>query len=158
MPIEVRHFGAGHRRAGGPAGTRGVEGRVIHSDERGVVSELAFSRGARIVPHESPNTAWFCVIEGGGFVGVGDERVRVAAGEAVLWPPDVVHAAWTERTEMRAIVVEFTTPDDPRVTGLLEAPARRIGPGAGRPVTKGEGGLTPRPRPRDPSTSEGEPD
>jgi hypothetical protein len=47
------------------------------------------------------------VIEGGGFVRVGDERARVAAGEAVMWPPDVIHSAWTELTPMRAIVVEF---------------------------------------------------
>ena len=38
---------------------------------------------------------------------VGDEQARVAAGEAVVWPPDVVHSAWTEHTPMRAIVVEF---------------------------------------------------
>ena len=52
------------------------------------------------------------VIEGGGFVRVGDERARVAAGEAVLWPPDVIHSAWTELTPMRAIVVEFAADRD----------------------------------------------
>lgn len=158
MPIEIRRFGAGHRLAGGPAGTRGVEGRVIHSDGRGVVSELAFARGARIVPHESPNTAWFCVIEGGGFVGVGDERMRVAAGEAVLWPAGEIHGAWTERTEMRAIVVEFSGPDDAHVRGLIEGTPRRIGPGGARAVAKGEGRLAPRPGGRDATAVEGEPD
>ena len=47
------------------------------------------------------------VVEGGGFVQVGEERARVAAGEAVTWPPNVVHAAWTELTPMRVLVVEF---------------------------------------------------
>lgn len=42
---------------------------------------------------------------------VGDERARVAAGEAVMWPPDVIHSAWTELTPMRAIVVEFAVRD-----------------------------------------------
>jgi quercetin dioxygenase-like cupin family protein len=158
VPIEIRHFGAGHRLAGGPAGTRGVEGRVIHSDARGVVSELAFSRGARIVPHESPNTAWFCVIEGGGFVAVGDERRRVAAGEAVHWPPDIVHGAWTERTEMRAIVVEFATPDVSHVTGLIEGSARRLAPGETGKVSRGEGRLAPVDRARDEAKAEGEPE
>lgn len=131
---------------------------MIHSDGRGVVSELAFARGARIVPHENPNTAWFCVIEGGGFVGVGDERMRVAAGEAVLWPAGVIHAAWTERTEMRAIVVEFSGPDDAHVGGLIEGAPLRIGPGPGRTAAKGEGRLAPRPRVRDATAVEGEPD
>jgi hypothetical protein len=45
-------------------------------------------------------------------VRVGDEQARVAAGEAVVWPPDVVHSAWTEHTPMRAIVVEFAADAD----------------------------------------------
>ena len=36
---------------------------------------------------------------------------RVAAGEAILWPPDLLHAAWTEQSQMRAIVVEFASED-----------------------------------------------
>jgi len=70
----------------------------------GTVSELAFARRATIEPHTNPNTTWFVVIEGGGWVQVGEERARVAAGEAVLWPADVVHGAWTDHVEMRAIV------------------------------------------------------
>ena len=112
MPIEIRRFGVGHRRPDGPVGSVGLSGQVIHSDARGVLSELAFARGARIEPHANPNTTWFVVIEGGGWVGVGDERARVAAGEAVLWPADITHAAWTEHSEMRAFVVEFAGADD----------------------------------------------
>jgi mannose-6-phosphate isomerase-like protein (cupin superfamily) len=85
-------------------------------DERGAVSELALKANAAIAPHSNPNLAYFLVIEGGGFVQVGDERARVAAGDAVVWPADVVHAAWTELTPMRAIVVEFAAqpgPDEP---------------------------------------------
>jgi quercetin dioxygenase-like cupin family protein len=120
MPIEIRRFGVGHRRPDGPIGTHGLTGQVIHSDARGVVSELAFTRGARIEPHANPNTTWFIVIEGGGWVGVGDERTRVAAGEAVLWPADLPHAAWTEHSEMRAFVVEFAGADD---HGVLDGQA-----------------------------------
>ena len=112
MPIEIRRFGVGHRRPDGPPGSSGVTGQVIHSDARGTIAELAFARGAGIEPHANPNTTWFIVIEGGGWVGVGDERTRVAAGEAVLWPADVTHAAWTEHSEMRAFVIEFAGADD----------------------------------------------
>ncbi len=119
MPIEIRRFGVGHRRPDGPPGTVGVTGQPIHTDGRGVVTELAFARSARIEPHVNPNTTWLVVIEGGGWVGVGDERTRIAAGEAVLWPSDIPHAAWTEHSEMRAFVIEFAGSDDAGALGIL---------------------------------------
>lgn len=139
MPIEIRRFGVGHRRPDGPPGTTGVSGQVIHSDARGLISELAFKRGGRLEPHANPNTTWLIVIEGGGWVGVGEERTRVAAGEAVLFPPDVPHAAWTEHSEMRAVMVELSGADDDALAGraveLSGAPAlARSAPGRPRPI------------------------
>jgi quercetin dioxygenase-like cupin family protein len=154
MPIEVRRFGVGHRRADGPAGTSGIAGQVIHGDGRGVVSELAFARGGRIEPHTNPNTTFFVVIEGGGWVVVGDERTRVAAGEAVVWPAGVPHGAWADHSEMRAIVVEFAGPDDAAVRGILEGTAKELAPGGA--VSRGEGGLAPD-QPIHHDRSEGEP-
>ena len=142
MPIEIRRFGVGHRRPDGPPGTVGVTGQPIHSDGRGAVTELAFARAARIEPHTNPNTSWFVVIEGGGWVGVGEERTRVAAGEAVLWPADEPHAAWTEHSEMRAFVVEFTGADDSGTRAILEGEAGHPG-SLGVPVERGVGELAP---------------
>ena len=139
MPIEVRRFGVGHRRPDGPSGTVGIEGQVIASGATGVVAELAFGRRAHIVPHSNPATTYFLVIEGGGWVGVGDERTRVTAGEAVVWPPDVPHAAWTEGAPMRAIVVELPEPA-PALPASLEGRPRTVV----RPVSRGEGRLAPR--------------
>lgn len=154
MPIEIRRFGVGHRRPDGPPGSVGLTGQVIHSDGRGTVSELAFARNARIEPHSNPNTAWFIVVEGGGWVGVGDEWTRIAAGEAALWPADITHAAWTEHSEMRAFVVELAGADDHYTVASRAAEA---GPGelaAGR----GIGRLAERTGTRtDPGSSEGEP-
>ena len=140
MPIEVRRFGVGHRRKDGPPGTTGVTGQVIHSDGRGVISELAFARNGRIEPHANPNTTWFIVIEGGGWVGVDGESIRVAAGEAVLWPADIPHAAWAEHGHMRAFVIEFAGADDRGVAWIEGAMAMAIGPGEER-VARGEGSL-----------------
>lgn len=141
MPIEVRRFGVGQRRPDGPAGTTGVSGQVIHGDARGMISELAFARNGRIEPHSNPNTTWFIVIEGGGWVIVDGEALRVAAGEAVLWPPDVPHGAWADHGHMRAFVVEFAGPDDGAFRGFLEGrPVAELGPGS-RP-TRGVGTLT----------------
>ena len=71
------------------------------------------------------------VIEGGGWVQVGDERARVAAGEAVLWPADVIHGAWTELSEMRAIVVELAGPDDAHLRGIIDVRPLPLPAGSG---------------------------
>ena len=158
--MDIRRFGVGHRRPDGPPGTTGIEGQVIESGPGGAITELAFSLHARITPHTNPSWLFFVVIEGGGWVGVGDERSRVLAGEAVVWPPDVLHAAWTDGTQMRAIVVEFAPPRL-ALPGAVEGEAVRVGPGSGsRPVSKGEGRLAGRRRPvsRPPDADpEGEP-
>ncbi len=138
--MEIRRFGYGHRRPEGPAGSRGVQSALIHADARGVVAELAFSRSALIEPHTNPNTTWFVVIEGGGFVRVGDETARVFAGEAVLWPAGVIHGASTELSEMRAIVVEFAGADDAAARGILEGVALALEAGDD-PVEKADGEL-----------------
>ncbi len=150
--MEIRRFGVGHRRPDGPPGSTGVEAQLIHGDARGVIAELAFRKGARIEPHDNPNTTWFVVIEGGGFVLVGDEERRVAAGEAVLWPAGVTHGARTEFGPMRAFVVEFAGPDD---TNVLEGIARRLGPGEAGKADRGIGRLAD--RPAAPPDREGEP-
>ncbi|MFL5777616.1 MAG: cupin domain-containing protein, partial [Chloroflexota bacterium] len=151
----VRRFGVGHRRPDGPPGTTGVSGQVIHSDARGMISELAFARNGRIEPHSNPNTTWFIVIEGGGWVVVDGEPLRVAAGEAVLWPPDVAHGAWADHGHMRAFVVELAGEDDTAFRGILEGRALEIGSGS-RAVSRGEGALTGPGHPpvRDPDAGE----
>jgi quercetin dioxygenase-like cupin family protein len=165
VPIEVRRFGVGHRRPDGPPGTTGIASQVIETGPTGVIAELAFERRARMTPHSNPNWSYFLVIEGGGWVGVGGERTRVQAGEAVIWPPDVLHAAWTDGTPMRAIVVELVRPPDQLADGVIEGAVLALPPAAAaataRPrAAKGEGRLRPRPPApvvREDEGTEGEP-
>jgi quercetin dioxygenase-like cupin family protein len=158
MPIEVRRFGVGHRRPEGPPGTTGLEGQVIHSDARGVISELVFKKGGRIEPHSNPNTTWFCVIEGGGWSSVGDEVIRIAAGEAVRWPAGELHAAWTDLLPMRALVIEFAGPDDGWAREIIGGLAQAALATGATPVSRGEGRLAERASALEPGhDSEGEP-
>jgi quercetin dioxygenase-like cupin family protein len=139
MPIEIRRFGVGHRRPEGPAGSVGLTGQVIHADGRGNISELAFARNGRIEPHTSPNTTWLIVVEGGGWVAVGEEYTRIAAGEAVLWPADIPHGAWTEHSQMRAFLVEFIGSED-----AIVGTAATAHTDADLPIGRGVGQLAPR--------------
>ena len=164
--MEIRRFGGGHRQPDGPPGTRGVEATPLHVDERGVIAELALKPNAAIPAHTNSNLAYLLIIEGGGFVQVGDERARVAAGDAVVWPPNVVHAAWTELTPMRAIVVEFAAePGDsaagppPSDGSAAEPPPNGEPSRSDEPVPPAEGSLAPKPAvlPSDRESPEGEP-
>ena len=155
--MEIRRFGVGNRRAEGPPGTTGVQGQVIHSDARGVITELAFAKGGSIPVHDNPNSAWFIVIEGGGYALVGEEERRVAAGEAVFWPAGLVHGARTVYGPMRAIVVELAGADDAHLRSVLEGVARRIGPGEEGNVNRGIGRLAERPLSDSERDREGEP-
>jgi quercetin dioxygenase-like cupin family protein len=155
--VEIVRFGVGHRRPNGPPGTVGVAGQTIHGDERGVISELAFARAASIEPHSNPNLSWFVVVEGGGWVRVGEEQGRVAAGEAVLWPPDVVHAAWTDHAAMRAFVVEFAPAAGAAGPAVVEGRAARLLPEEAGAAPRGEGGLRPAGRAPGYDPAEGEP-
>lgn len=163
--MEIRRFGPGRRRPEGPPGSKGLTGQVIHHDARGVIAELAFAPRAMIAPHANPNTTFFVVVSGGGFVQVGDERARVNHGEAVVWPANVVHGAYTEGSEMRAIVVELSGEDDAWARGILEARGSVPGVLAGgrpmetepSPATPGRGSLAvpdPSPEAHDPSSGE----
>lgn len=162
--MEIKRFGPGYRRPNGPPGTQGVAGQVILHDPRAVVTELAFQRYALITPHSNPtNTSLFVVISGGGFVQVGDERVRVNHGEAVLWPPGIVHGAYTDGTEMRVIIVELV--GDDAAAGAIEDDAHPVSAetadgaaGGSRPQTPADGTLAERTILRDEyDSAEGEP-
>jgi hypothetical protein len=117
-----------------------------------------------MAPHSNPNLSYFVVIEGGGFVQVGDERARVAAGEAVVWPANVVHGAWTELTPMRAIVVEFAQDAAGALLleGAVELPAGPAAEPPTEPPTRtdpADGALAAQPavRPADRGSPEREP-
>lgn len=163
--MDIRRFGPGHRRPEGPPGTHGVTGRMIHQDARGSIAELTFGTHAALAQHTNPSTAYFVVISGGGLVQVGAEQAAVNHGEAVVWPAGEPHAAWTEGSEMRAIVVELTGEDDSlaRATtsgGMLgeEGPSARPDPGGGAGVAPARGALvipdSPGPTGRDETSGE----
>jgi quercetin dioxygenase-like cupin family protein len=151
--VEILRFGPGHRRAGGPAGSRGLSDRVIWSDEGAHVTELAFGRRALVAPQTSPDLALFIVVSGGGWVQVGEERAAINHGEAIVWPPGVAHGAWTDGTEMRVILVEL-----PQPAGAADQVPGADGGAHADEGRAARGSLAPREiRPEDHDRSTGEP-
>jgi quercetin dioxygenase-like cupin family protein len=150
--VEVLRFGPGFRRSASREGRRGVADGTIWADPRARITELAFSRRALITPETSPDLGLFVVVAGGGWVQVGDERTTIDHGEAVAWPPGVAHAAWTDGSTMRAILVEV-----PDLAVLGSAARTADGPTQAEP-TPARGRLAAREvRPEDHDLSEGEP-
>lgn len=152
--MDVRRFGPGHRRSGGPPGSRGVANQVIWSDRLAHVSEMALAPRGLVAPHANPSTALFIVVSGGGWVQVAGERHPVHHGEAVVWPAGAMCGAWTEGSEMRAIVVELAASTGP----LVEAKAERLEGAVVGGAEPARGVLTERPiAPGDHDASHGEP-
>jgi len=135
-----------------PVGTQGLADQTIWSDARARVTELAMSRRAIIGPQTSPDLGLFIVISGGGWVQVGEERAAINHGEAVTWPPGVTHGAWTDGSELRAILIEL--PDE----AIANEPAE-LGDAAVRsPASAAVGALAaPSVQPDEHDESEGEP-
>jgi len=111
-----------------------------------------------MAPQTSPDHGLFVVVSGGGWVQVGGERDAISHGEAVEWPPGVVHGVWTDGSPMRAILIEVPA-------GIIEASPGRRPDEAGRDgahvASSGldaRGSLATRDiRPEDHDVSEGEP-
>ncbi len=106
MP-DIRKFGPGNRRADPPPNTTGIHPAILLNEEFGFVAELYFEPGGDIWEHSSEDLILFVVIDGKGWVRVDGEESEVSTGDAVLWPPDRLHKAWTEQSFLSAIVVHY---------------------------------------------------
>lgn len=155
--MEILRFGPGLRHAG-PLGTQGLTAQTFWSDPRARITELAFSRRALLAPQTSSSHGLFIVISGGGWVQVGDARAAINHGEAVDWPRGLSHAAWTDGSAMRALLVEL--PDasvEGRAARLAGAAGEEVPP-AWDPGFAARGNLAVRgARPEDHDPGEGEP-
>ena len=156
--MEILRFGPGFRRPEPPAAAQGLEAQTIWSDPRARITELAFSRRALIAPQSSPDHGLFIVVAGGGWVQVGDERAVINHGEAVEWPPGLHHAAWTDGSTMRALLVEVPDVAIEVRHQRLADPTVVQDRGPALPGQAARGGLAVREiRPEDHDPAEGEP-
>ncbi|GCE06916.1 cupin domain-containing protein [Dictyobacter aurantiacus] len=88
---------------------RKVNGLPLFSEGAPHVVALYFEPHATMDEHSAPHPILFMVVHGSGFVRIGGpqgETQPVRAGDAILWPPHVDHHAWTDDSELHAIVIE----------------------------------------------------
>lgn len=105
--MEIRRFGPGHRRAERAAGSIGTTTSLLHAGPGARITELALDERALFGPLRSPLRGLLIMIEGGGWLALGDERQRVAAGEAIVLPADEERLLASDGAPLRAILVEF---------------------------------------------------
>ena len=121
----------------------------------GSIAELAFARGARIEPHSNPNTTWFIVIEGGGWVA---RRRRADADRGRRGRPCGRPTRSTRRgpstRQMRAFVVELAGADDGGPGASSTASPCASGPGLPA-VAAGQGAIVEPDRPIAPRPGSG---
>lgn len=80
-------------------------------DRDAAVACLYLEPHGELHEHEADQPTVFIVIGGSGFVRVGGpdaSAIAIKAGQAVLWPPFVLHKAWTEGEPMQVITVEYS--------------------------------------------------
>lgn len=105
--MEIRRFGPGHRRVERAAGSIGTSTSLLHAGPNARITELALDERALFGPLRSPLRGLLIMIEGGGWLALGDERQRVATGEAIVLPADVERLLASDGVPLRAILVEF---------------------------------------------------
>ncbi len=105
--MDIRHFGEGYRRAEPPPNCKNMSARAFFTDAGVIVAELAFQPHGEIWAHSAPHPILFVVIAGQGFVRVGEEESPVHAGDAVVWPANLLHQAWTTEEAMTALAFEY---------------------------------------------------
>ena len=133
--IQSRRFGPELKAPVPRPGCRGLSARVIQLPEE-VIGQLGPEEASRrydgmpivvarsnsvvalyldahgeMDEHDAPEPILFMVTGGRGFVRVGGPRgetLEVEEGDAVLWPANTLHKAWTEEEPLEAIVIHYS--------------------------------------------------
>jgi quercetin dioxygenase-like cupin family protein len=79
------------------------------------IEAMYFDPQAHMEEHSAPHPIVLLVMEGSGFVRLGGpdgETRAVTGGDAVMWPAELDHTAWTDGEPLSAIVINLL-PEEP---------------------------------------------
>ncbi|MBE0635802.1 cupin domain-containing protein [Candidatus Bipolaricaulota bacterium] len=89
----------------------GVDARGLYNSPELVVTVITLQPGERLKRHITPVDVAFFVLEGTGFVEIGEERSSISAGTLVESPKDVLHCWYNESDQrLRFMVIKAPRP------------------------------------------------
>lgn len=89
---------------------RRYKGKPLSTDTNNLIVVMYFDEYGEIHEHSAPENILFMVIKGSGYVRIGGtegETKALTAGDAVMWPANELHKAWTEGQALQAVVVHL---------------------------------------------------
>ena len=90
---------------------RRFDGSPIVIARHNTVVALYLDAHGEMDEHDAPEPILFMVTSGRGFIRVGGpsgDTLDVTAGDAVLWPANTLHKAWTDDEPLHAIAVHYS--------------------------------------------------
>lgn len=89
----------------------GVEAKKLHDTESVQVVHILLKSGESLKNHITPVDVFFYVLEGEGFVAIGDEKQKVCKDMLIDSPKNIPHCLYNEGNEdFRVLVVKTPKP------------------------------------------------
>lgn len=91
----------------------GADVRKLHHNENVQVVHIHLKAGECLIKHKTPVDVFFYVLEGDGFVEIGDEKVAVTKDNLIDSPKNIPHCLYNEsNADFRVLVVKTPLPTD----------------------------------------------
>lgn len=86
-------------------GSEFIMKKIMMTDEKSNVGIMQLEEGGKVGYHETAVPQMLIILEGEGYVRTGEDKVKVAAGNIVVWGQGEGHETTTDKG-MKAIVIE----------------------------------------------------
>jgi len=88
-----------------------VDVRDLYSDDSAQITHILLKPGESLKPHLTPVDVAFYVLEGGGHVLIGENKVEVRQGTLIESPKMIVHCWFNESDkDLRVLVIKAPRP------------------------------------------------
>lgn len=84
-----------------------VVSRTLAQGKNVSITLFAFARGEEVSANTSPGDALVYVLEGEAEITIGEEKMKVKTGEAVVMPAGIPHALYAEKSFKMLLAVVF---------------------------------------------------
>jgi quercetin dioxygenase-like cupin family protein len=85
---------------------KGILSRILHKDEKVIVTLFGFAAGEELSAHSAPTAAVLYFLEGEAELQLGTDIVKAEAGSFVYMPPMISHGI-SAKTKLRMLLVQM---------------------------------------------------